>query len=537
MDPTVARPHDFAARPTVMGLTASALVAVTLLVPGHARVDPLAWAVVGLAAALSLAGTSETGRRLWRRVGVVVASVLIALLVATTGGAASIYQDLFVVLVVASAVIKPTRELLVDIVAMLLAAATPLLYGGDASQAFVSDLVVDAAIWVGVAATARILSVQYAGARSHLAQREQQFRLLAGDVPAIVYRQTLERRPRITWMSERTASITGFPAQAFLDDPDLASSRVPNGDAEAFRSVRQSLLAGESGVVRYRFDRADGERIWLEDHYAPVTDGEGRVVASQGVAFDASARVAAEQALADAHEHDRLARHELGRLLAAQRAFVQNISHELRTPLTSVVGFADVLERTGADMDPATRAHLTARLSANAKRLRALVEDLVDVDRLISDSDPTLEAVPTDVGALLEDTITLVAEHRHTIGVEGPELVATLDPSVVRRLARHLVDNAVRHTPLGTHVTCRYEQQGPHLLLVVEDDGPGVPEHLRPRLFEPFVQGEHASRDPNPGTGVGLALAARLAQAHGGRLWHEVPPERGARFCALLRIA
>lgn len=62
-----------------------------------------------------------------------------------------------------------------------------------------------------------------------------------------------------------------------------------------------------------------------------------------------------------------------------------------------------------------------------------------------------------------------------------------------------------------------------------------MPESVRPHMFEPFVQGPQAPTDPNPGTGVGLAPATRLAQAHGGQLWHEGPEGGGARFCAVLR--
>lgn len=534
MDPRVPWQRRLLAPSIAIGMTASVLVAATLLLPGQPSVDPLAWAVVGLGAALSLGGLSEVGRALWDRFGVIVGAAIIALLIATTGGPDSIYQDIFVVLVVASAVVKSARELAVDLVIVIVAASLPLLFT-RAGWAFGSDLLVDLVVWIGVAMTARFLSSQYAGARSELDESHKQFQLLAADVPAIVYRQTLDPFPLITWISDRAEAITGFPAQAFLDDPDLAMSRVPESDREIFRDVRRELDAGRSGVVRYRFDRADGTRIWLEDHHAPVTDAEGNLVASQGVAFDASARVAAEQALADAHEHDRLARQELRRLLAAQRAFVQNISHELRTPLTSVVGFADVLHRRDADLSSDRRAHLTSRLVANTHRLRVLIEDLVDIDRLVADSAPLLRTGPHDLRMLVEEAVTLAADERHPVTVEGDPGVAVVDPALVKRLVRHLVSNAVRHTPAGTRVTCRIGLPNGAVQLVVEDDGPGVPESLRPHMFEPFVQGPQAPADPSPGTGVGLALAARLAQAHRGQLWHEVPEGGGARFCAVLR--
>lgn len=534
MDPGVSWPDRLVSPPVVIGLTANVLVAGTLLLPGQLEVEPLAWAVVALGVVLSLGALTEIGNELWGRLGVIIGSLVITLLIATTGGPDSIYQDMFVVLVVASAVVKPTLGLLVDVAVVVVAASLPLVYAG-VGWGFGSDLLVDSVIWIGVAVTARYLSARYAGARSQLDTSHVQFQLLAADVPAIVYRQTVDPVPRITWISDRAETITGFPPQAFIDDPGLALSRVPESDRETFRDVRRDLEAGQSGIVRYRFDRADGTQIWLEDHHAPVTDADGGLVGFQGVAFDASARVAAEDALADAHEHDLLARQELRRLLGAQRAFVQNISHELRTPLTSVVGFADVLAQHGESLSPDRRGHLTSRLAANTHRLRVLIEDLVDIDRLVAESAPLLRMAPHDLRTLADQAVALVADDTHPVAVEGDPGTAVVDSAVVQRLLRHLVSNAVRHTPVGTKVTCRIDAPDGTVTLEVEDGGPGVPESLRPHMFEPFVQGPQAPSDPSPGTGVGLALAARLAQAHRGQLWYEVPEGGGARFCAVLR--
>src|SRR5690606_19432074 len=146
--------------------------------------------------------------------------------------------------------------------------------------------------------------------------------------------------------------------------PGLLVSRVPPEDREVFHAARHHPETGQVGVVRYRFGRPDGERIWIEDRHAPVTDPDGRPVAVLGVAFDVSARVAAEQAEREAHELERTARLELGRLLAAQRSFVQGISHELRTPLTSVVGFARLLLDRDGELTDDVRADMLARLLA-----------------------------------------------------------------------------------------------------------------------------------------------------------------------------
>lgn len=519
-----------------VGLLVCTTVGLSLLLPGHAAVDPVAGVVVGLAALAFAAAVTPTGRLWWLRLGAVAFAVLIALLVVSTGGPESAYQDLFAALLVSSAVLKRRLPLALDTVVVILAALAPLTYG-DPGAAYVTDLAIDVGTWMVVAVVARLLAHQLVGATTDLAESDQRFRLLANDVPAVVYRVALEGDPHLTWMNTQTATILGFPPDALIEDHDLVLERIPPQDRGIYLATRRDARHGP-GVVRYRFDRADGTRIWLEDHYAPVVDDDGRAVAVLGVVFDVSGRVAAEQAQADAQEHDRLARVELGRVLAAQRSFVQGISHELRTPLTAVAGFAAVLATRGDALTPEERAHMQDRLLAGTDRLTALVDDLVDIDRLVGDSDQRLEPRPHDLRALLEGAIQSVPTERHTVVVVGDPGVVPVDATVLHRIVRHLVGNAVRHTPAGSTVTCSVDADRHAVRVRVEDDGPGVPPELQGgQLFEPFVQGRGATAHPSPGTGIGLALAATLARSHGGQIWHEVPERGGARFVVVLRSA
>lgn len=518
--------------PTI-GLTVIAAVGASLCVPGHPEVAPLAIVAVGLGALLLVPSVTRTGRRWWLAGGPIVYAVLVALLVAGTGGADSAYQDLLAVLLVSSAVLKRPVPLAVDAAVVVAAALAPLAYASP-GPGYLADLAVDVMTWIVVALTARLLAQSLVGATSRLAESDRRFHLLANDVPAIVYRRALGSDGRLTWLSDQTMAIVGFPAQAFVDDPDLALSRVPAGDRGAFLSAQDDARDGGSGITRYRFDRADGTRVWLEDRWAPVTDEDGRPVAVLGMVVDVSSRAAAEQAQQDAHEYDRIARLELGRLLAAQRSFVQGISHELRTPLTSVAGFASVLASQGDAMPAEQREHVLDRLLVGTRRLTELVDDLVDMDRLVGDPGTRVTRAPTDVRPLVENAIRTLPTSHHAVTVEGDPGEVAVDSSMLERIVRHLVGNGLRHTPAGSTVTCGLAVGRDGLRLVVEDDGPGVPDDLRGRLFEPFTQGASATEAPSPGTGIGLALVASLAQAHDGRTWYETAAGGGARFVVVL---
>ena len=104
----------------------------------------------------------------------------------------------------------------------------------------------------------------------------------------------------------------------------------------------------------------------------------------------------------------------------------------------------------------------------------------------------------------------------------------------LHRLALNLIENALRHTPAGTHVHAALRSDGDDVVLTVEDDGPGIPEELRPRLFERFVRGRG---DSGGGSGLGLSIVRAVALAHGGSVEVERAPSGGARFVVRLPAA
>jgi two-component system OmpR family sensor kinase len=113
--------------------------------------------------------------------------------------------------------------------------------------------------------------------------------------------------------------------------------------------------------------------------------------------------------------------------------------------------------------------------------------------------------------------------------VSGEPLTANLDAAMIERLVDNLLANAIRHTPPGTTIVVRLERQTEDLLLIVEDDGPGIPDELKASVFEIFNRGAKIMSNER-GTGIGLSLVARFAALHGGRAWVEDSPAGGASF-------
>lgn len=207
--------------------------------------------------------------------------------------------------------------------------------------------------------------------------------------------------------------------------------------------------------------------------------------------------------------NDMLARIERGH--SAQRQFVGDASHELRSPLTAIISALDVAVAHPEvfDLDLAT-----STLVPEARRMRVLVEDLLllaraDEGRLATHREP----VRLDDIAAGEVVRQRRMGHREiVITAERTELHG--DGAALSRLVRNLLENAARHARCRVEATVR--THGGYAVLAVADDGPGIPEHDRIRVFDRFVRLERDRARSSGGTGLGLAIVAEIAAAHGG---------------------
>ncbi len=199
------------------------------------------------------------------------------------------------------------------------------------------------------------------------------------------------------------------------------------------------------------------------------------------------------------------------------RRFVADASHELRTPLASIRGYAELTRRGHEPVGPDTR-HALGRVESEAARMTTLVEDLLLLARL--DAGRPVERTETDLSPLVVDAVgdARAAGPDHVWRLDLPDDPAAVlgDPPRLHQVLTNLLANARTHTPPGTTVTARVLRRPGTVLLQVEDDGPGIPAHLLPHVFERFARGD-ASRSRAAGsTGLGLAIVASVVAAHGG---------------------
>ncbi|MDI1459765.1 HAMP domain-containing sensor histidine kinase [Catellatospora sp. KI3] len=252
-------------------------------------------------------------------------------------------------------------------------------------------------------------------------------------------------------------------------------------------------------------------------------------------ASETSAR-AAESAARDAAVAAQVSENRARRSEEKMRRFVADASHELRTPLTTIRGFAE-LYRQGAARAPEETAALVKRIEDEAQRMGLLVEDLLLLARM--DQERPLRPTPVELRVLAVEAVqgARAMDPHRPIGLvvtpDSGELLVLGDDARLRQVLGNLTSNALAHTPPGTPVELRLGRDGEQAVIEVADEGPGLSEDQRERVFERFYRADAARTrrgDGHVSTGLGLAIVAALVAAHHGTVEVDSEPGKGAVF-------
>lgn len=202
---------------------------------------------------------------------------------------------------------------------------------------------------------------------------------------------------------------------------------------------------------------------------------------------------------------------------AAKDSFLANLSHELRTPLTSILGWATILGETSAD--PAAVAVAAESIRQSARTQQVLVDDLLDLSRIIFHKFH-IDMQPVDLVPLARETVDLMkpaaASKQLEFELQLPKRPCVIigDAHRIKQVIWNFLSNAVKFTPRGGHVELRVDVAGSVVSVAVSDDGIGIERDQMASLFERFQQGDGAMR--KGGLGLGLAIARTVVEAHHG---------------------
>jgi len=339
------------------------------------------------------------------------------------------------------------------------------------------------------------------------------------------------------WLSQEWAELLGQPEGAtWTTLKDLIALAEPE-DRTRVRNAVIALAKGESSEFseEYPVRSATGKLLWLR-WQGRVTrhTATGRAERMSGTALDITARKRAEEQL-------QLLADRLAQANRAKSEFMNNVTHELRTPLNSVIGFAELLKDEVPGPLNAKQAEFAADILVSGERLLALVDGILEMSRLDA-TGAALEREPVEIGAMLEERIA--AQRKAAVGrsitlaldVAPDAGSADLDPKALRRMLDALIDNAIKFNRDGGSVAVRARRAGGSLEIVLADTGIGIAREDLGRLFHPLVQLDSGLARKHGGIGMGLALARRLAELHGGTIEVESEPGKGSTFTLRLPI-
>lgn len=226
---------------------------------------------------------------------------------------------------------------------------------------------------------------------------------------------------------------------------------------------------------------------------------------------------------------------------AKRREMVANVSHDLRTPLTSLHGYLETLLLKDASLSPEERREYLEIATAQSARLNQLIGELFELAKLDS-SETVLNVEPFSLTELVHDIIhkfNLEAKKRDiTIQSDfGKNLpFAYGDIGLIQRVLDNLIENALRYTPTGGHITLSLSGESDNIMVKVADTGQGIPEDELPHIFDRFYRLEKTRTASAKNAGLGLAIAKRIVDLHGGNIQAASKPNQGTTFSFALPI-
>jgi PAS domain S-box-containing protein len=301
---------------------------------------------------------------------------------------------------------------------------------------------------------------------------------------------------------------------------DLVVAKISKDLAE---QIFSQLKNGDSWSGELLLRRRDGRVFPALVTDSPIFNEKRELIGVVGVSSDITERKLAEEERAKLLDAEREARAEAERANRLKDEFLATLSHELRNPLNVVIGYADVLLRSGETASPEFVLKAAKTIRRNAQAQSRLVSDLLDLSRLQMGK-LSLNRQPVSFLTIIRDATDTVRDEAAAKGIsidadiDNENVVVEGDPIRLAQIAWNLLNNAVKFTPAQGHINVSLSRAGDEALLTIKDTGQGIAAEFLPHVFEIFRQADSSSSRRHGGMGIGLALVKQLAELHGGRI-------------------
>jgi PAS domain S-box-containing protein len=309
-----------------------------------------------------------------------------------------------------------------------------------------------------------------------------------------------------------TTQVFGLPRETTLPERSAIAARL--SDPDAYLATIEKIARDPECETEDVFEVADLARTF-QRHTRPVRDPSGELIGRVVIVREITAEREAERLRTAARVKSEL---------------VATVSHELRTPLTAVLGFAELM--LDHDIDSATRQQYLTTIHGEAQRLKALVDDFLDLRKIESGSFQ-LALERFDLGEQLKSDAELFAMQSasHVVQVDAPDhLEIEGDRNRIAQVIGNLLSNAIKYSPEGGVVELGATSASGHIRVYVRDSGIGIPAEQQAQIFTEFFRVESSDTREIDGTGLGLSVCQEIVTAHGGRMGVESTEGEGSTF-------
>jgi len=328
-----------------------------------------------------------------------------------------------------------------------------------------------------------------------------------------------EASQRIDFVSSHVEQMLGYSQEEWVSTPNFWLSIVhPEDRDRAAREAAAIFASRKGGRSRFRWLHKNGHEVWVEAQSIVVCDENGPV-GMRGVSMDITVAVRAEIERSELLERESEARERAEEASRLKDEFLATVSHELRTPLNAVVGWSRLL-RAG-ELDHEGAIHAVEVIERNAEAQKQIIEDLLDVSRIITGR-LRVDTHLVDLLLVLHaavDAIRPAIEAKeikiHT-RFDSPNLIVKGDADRLQQVFWNLISNAVKFTPAKGTIDISLTRNAFDAEIRIEDSGPGIPQDFIPRIFDRFSQADGSSTRKHGGLGLGLAIVRHLVELHGG---------------------
>jgi PAS domain S-box-containing protein len=337
-----------------------------------------------------------------------------------------------------------------------------------------------------------------------LRRDEARFRLMADASPAMLW--LTDPSGSCTFLSREWYDFTGQTEQEALG-LGWTQAAHPDDREQAGRAFLDANAARMPFRNEFRLRTVDGTYRWATDLGRPWFSETGAYAGMVGAVFDIDDRKRAEEGIAEANRR--------------KDQFLATLAHELRNPLAPISNALQVWARL--DGKPEDSARLREMMGRQVRQMVHLIDDLLDVSR-ITRGKIQLRRERMDLRVAIESALEalrpFIDSHQHELVVELPPapLPVDADPGRLVQVFGNLLNNAAKYTPRGGRIRLAARREGDSAIVVVEDDGPGIPPHMLDAIFDMFVQVDQSIARSHGGLGIGLTLVRNLVELHGGRV-------------------